>query len=284
MARLALLAVGGGGGDGGGSVHSAPGLALLDSSVDGHGAGGEVLELLDAGLAPEVGGGGQGSVDVTVTASDPGLGQQLLRRQPQGALLGQQGGYECPRHGGDVAPVLLWEGDLPLADVLEQHLLALLTVLSSLPTAVEAAVTGEWRIPTEEDVHDDPQTPHVARLVVAHQVLVLVVTVEKIVTHDEGVDHLGRHVLETADRREEVRCGDGDVGGVGAEVKITEFHRAGRVRVDTEDVVRLDVSVSDPSAGSIQGYTPLSFKSISTCADTSGPRPGPPPRHWPRPQ
>ena len=52
------------GGGGGGQVPGPPGLALLDGPVDRHGPTGEVLQLLDAGLPPEVGWSGQRSVGV----------------------------------------------------------------------------------------------------------------------------------------------------------------------------------------------------------------------------
>ena len=52
------------GGGGGGHIRGPPGLALLDGPVDRHGPTGEVLQLLDAGLTPEVGWSGQGSVGV----------------------------------------------------------------------------------------------------------------------------------------------------------------------------------------------------------------------------
>ena len=205
MSRLASV------GGGGGPVRRSPRLALLHGPVDGHGAAGEVLQLLDAGLAPEVGGGGEGSARVTVAVSDPGVTQHLLGRQSLGALFGQQLTYESPGQQGDVPPVVLREYDFTLANVLEQHLLTVLAVLSSLPPAVEATVAGKWGISTEENVHDYSEGPHITGLVVADQVVVFVVAVQDIVTHHEGVDHLGRHVFETAHGCEEVRSGDGDV-------------------------------------------------------------------------
>ena len=107
----------GGGGGGGGQVRGPPGLALLHGPVDGHGPAGEVLQLLDAGLTPEVGWCGQRSV--AAPARDPGVGQHLLRRQSGRAVLRQQLADQSPGQQGDVLPVLLGEDELALADVVE---------------------------------------------------------------------------------------------------------------------------------------------------------------------
>ena len=64
---VSRLPTGGAGGDGG-HIPRPPGLALLDGPVDRHGATGEVLQLFDAGLAPEVGRSGEGRVGVGAPA------------------------------------------------------------------------------------------------------------------------------------------------------------------------------------------------------------------------
>ena len=67
-----------------------PGLAPLHRPVDRHGSAGEVLQLLDARLSPEVGGRGEGRGEAGGGLGDPGVCQQLLCSQPPGAVLGQQ--------------------------------------------------------------------------------------------------------------------------------------------------------------------------------------------------
>ena len=49
-----------------------------------------------------------------------GVREKLLRGQPLGAVLGQQLQDEGPGHQIDFRPVSLWEGDVTLADVLEE--------------------------------------------------------------------------------------------------------------------------------------------------------------------
>ena len=228
---------------GAGAWSMVPCLTPLYRSVDRHRPAGKVLQLLDAGLSPEVGWCGQGSAEAR-GRGHPGVREKLLCGQPLGAVFGQQLQDEGPGHHGDLRPVSLGEGHVALADVLEEALLTLGAVLSLVPAAVVAAVAREGGVATEKDVHDDSQGPHITFLVVDDRVLVLV-RVVFIITDEEGVDHLGGHVLEAAHRGQEVRGADVDVAGVAAEVKVTELDRDGGVCVDAEDVVRLDIPVGD---------------------------------------
>jgi len=151
-----------------------PSLTLLHRPVDSHGATGKVLQLLDARLATQVGRSCQRSVDVATSGGYPGMGQQLLGRQPLGTVLGQELADEGLGKAGDVLPVLLGEHDLALADVLEQHLLAVRAVVSILPSAVVATVTREGSISTEKDVHNNTQGPHITFLVVNNQIFIII--------------------------------------------------------------------------------------------------------------
>merc|ERR1712001_815813 len=144
--------------------------------------------------------------------------------------------------GGDGGPVLVGEHEASLLDAGEKPLLAIGARLPPIPSAVEAAVASKGGVAAQEDVHDHPQAPEVALLVVADALVVVVV----VVVNQEGVNNLRGHVLQTSPRAEK-GWGDGGVNAdrCGAEVKITKLDRTRRVAVHAKNVVRLEVPVRD---------------------------------------
>ena len=99
----------------------------------------------------------------------------------------------------------------------------------------------KWRIATEQDVHDDAERPEIAALVVAAYQMA-----------DKGVHHFGSHKLGAADWCQQLRGRDGRRVVVRikldtrTEIEITDLDRRQTVGIDAEDVLRLEVAVSNP--------------------------------------
>merc|ERR1719153_1693396 len=135
--------------------------------------------------------------------------------------------------------MLYWKDHLPLLDVCKEHLLALHAGLSPVPPTVKSTVTRERSIATEEDVHNDPQGPHITLLIVTYLLLIIIIFI-----NHKSIHYFRSHVLQATHRSEEFRSRHLNTDR-GAQVKITEFHRPWRVMIHTENIVRLYVSVSN---------------------------------------
>ena len=171
--------------------------------------------------------------------------EDLVGSQPGGRVLHQEPRDEVLGLAGDAGPVLGREDQAGLFDVGEEKILAGRAGLAPVPPAVQPTVGLEGRVAAHQNVGDDSEGPKITFLVVAETVVVQVGVVVGIILVYEGVDDLRCHVLQTAHWRTE--GWSAGVGGVGAEVEITELHLLRLVGAHTEDVVRLDVPVGDTS-------------------------------------
>ena len=73
---------------------------------------------------------------------------------------------------------------MTVLDGVEEELLAGIARLTLIPTALTATIARERGVAAQQDVHDDPQGPQVAPLVVGQVTLGVV---------HEGLDDLGSH-------------------------------------------------------------------------------------------
>ena len=85
---------------------------------------------------------------------------------------------------GDVLPLGLRKVEMTVLDGVEEELLAGIARLTLIPTALTATIARERGVAAQQDVHDDPQGPQVAPLVVGQVTLGVV---------HEGFDDLGSH-------------------------------------------------------------------------------------------
>jgi len=140
----------------------------------------------------------------------------------------------------NVSPLPLVELVLAVLDVIEEVELAEVAGAALGPTARVTAVTGEGRVPAQQDVHHHPQAPQVTPLVVLEVVLGVI---------DESLDDLRSHELGAADRSTEQRRRVGAASRVeldaGPEVKVTELHRSKSVIVHTKHILGLQIPVRD---------------------------------------
>ena len=117
------------------------------------------------------------------------------------------------------------------AKIMRWSYLARLAIFSPLPAAVPAAVAVEGRVARQQDVHDDPQGPKVATLVV------------RVRLADEGVHDFGGHELGGADGRQQLRRRDRRRQRIEfdarAEVEVADLDGTQFVRMDAQDVFRL---------------------------------------------
>ena len=56
------------------------------------------------------------------------------------------------RRRGDAVPLHGWEEVVPILDAVEEHLLAVLTSLPTVPAALLPTLAVEWRVATQHDV------------------------------------------------------------------------------------------------------------------------------------
>lgn len=111
-------------------------------------------------------------------------------------------------------------------------------VLTTLPATVSATLSVERRIAAEQNIHDDSKAPQVATLVV------------RVGLSNKGLHHLRRHELSTAHWRQELRRRQRRAQRAvelyaRSQVKVADLHWSQLVPVDTEDVFRLQVTVSN---------------------------------------
>lgn len=164
-----------------------------------------------------------------VSGTQPFLG--VLHKQSSDEILGRSG------HRAPFSRVKL---ELPLLYVGEEVELAAVALSSRRPGALLPAGPAEWRVAAEQDVHHDAEAPEVTTLVVLEVLLGVFY---------EGFNNLWCHELCRANRSEEQRSGVRTSAGVeldaGAKIKVAKFYWSESVSVDTEDILWLEVPVSN---------------------------------------
>lgn len=124
---------------------------------------------------------------------DPRMFQNTFGAEPLVGFLHQQSPDQIFRVFRDALPLVVRKFVPALLNTGKQKLLASLAVLSSLPTAVGAAIPVEWWITAEENVHNYAEAPQVATFVVI------------ICLPDESFDNFRCHEISTADWRQKLR-------------------------------------------------------------------------------
>ena len=175
-----------------------------------------------------------------VVVVKPLVVEDVSSTQPFLGVLHKQSSDEILGRSGHRAPLSRVELELALLDVGEEVELAPVALASRRPGALLATGAAEGRVAAEQDVHHDAQAPEVTTLVVL-EVLFGVFY--------EGFNNLGCHELGGANRSQEQRSGVRTSAGVelyaGAKIKVAKFDGSESVSVDTEDILGLEVSVSD---------------------------------------
>lgn len=130
---------------------------------------------------------------------------------------------------------------------MEQYLLASRASFAPLPATVLPTIAIEGRIPTQQNIHHNTQRPQIAPFVIAARFRA-----------EERVDNFGGHEFGRAYGGEKQWRGEGGVNGgveldARAQVKVTQLDRGELVRVHTEDVLGLEVTMSDAWGGEKSG-------------------------------
>ena len=116
--------------------------------------------------------------------SHPGVSRNHFGRKTLTGILDEELGDEVFSLIGDVLPLGLRKVEMTVLDGVEEELLAGIARLTLIPTALTATIARERGVAAQQDVHDDPQGPQVAPLVVGQVTLGVV---------HEGFDDLGSH-------------------------------------------------------------------------------------------
>lgn len=119
--------------------------------------------------------------------------QNTIGAEPLVGLLNEQASDQIFRVLGDASPFLVGELVSAFLNTGEEQLLTGLTILSSAPTAIGAAIPIERRITAEENVHNNAETPEIATFVVI------------IGLADESLDHFRRHKFGATHRCQKLR-------------------------------------------------------------------------------
>lgn len=115
--------------------------------------------------------------------------------EPLVGFLDQQSSDQIFRVFRDALPFVVRKFVPALLNTGKQELLASLTILSSLPTAIRTAIPVERWITTEENVHNYAEAPQIATLVVI------------ICLPDESFYNFRSHEVSAADWRQKLRRG-----------------------------------------------------------------------------
>jgi len=164
--------------------------------------------------------------------------QNTIGAEPLVGFLNEQASNQIFRVLGDASPFLVGKLVSTLLNTGEEQLLTGLTIFSSTPTAIGAAVSIEGRITAEQNVHNNTETPEIATFVVI------------IGLANESLDHFRRHKLGAAHRCQKLRrCHRTRQRVVEldtrSKIEVTYLDWRQLVRIYAQEVLGLEISMSN---------------------------------------